>query len=241
MTITADGNKAIIFDLDDTLYPEIDFVRSGHSAVAEWVAVEFRMDPANVIAEFADIHTELQGARVFDTWLERNGLDGDSVEKMVNIYRNHLPNISLFPDVRALVSRLKSGGYGVGIVTDGWLHTQRNKVTALGLKEIIPTIVYSDLWGIEYWKPHERPWVSALSGLNVAAVNACYVGDNPRKDFIGARALGMLAIRFRHPRGIYRSLKPETEAHAPHYEITSLDQIDETLFQLFSNRETRIQ
>jgi len=228
--------QAIVFDLDDTLYPEHDYVLSGLRAVAVWAQGELGLPAGRSFCELRRLFEEGVRGRTFDRWLAERGVDHNGgVADMVRVYREHGPQISLQRDVRELLVRL-GRGYRLGLVTDGYLEVQRRKVAALGLDRYFQAVVYSDAMGRDAWKPSPRPFRAVLRQLSVTASAAIYVGDNPTKDFRGARGVGMCSIRVRRDGGVYHDLEPPCAQDAPDAEIATLDRLETTLLDLRNNR-----
>ena len=188
--------KAALFDLDNTLYPETDFVRSGFSAVAEWLATRFAADSARSLGLMLDAMQRDGRGRVFDTTLTQLGLGARvPVELLLHVYRTHEPMISLAPEVRSMLERLRSEGVALGLVTDGASCVQHAKVAALGLGDLFEAIVCTDDLGPGHGKPSLVPFQIALGLLGCEPGESAYVADDARKDFIAPNALGMCSVR----------------------------------------------
>lgn len=127
-----------------------------------------------------------------------------------------------------MLARLKSV-VRLGIVSDGYLEVQQRKVAALGIATLFDAIVFSDQWGREFWKPHLRAYETALERLHVEGSDAVYVADNPAKDFIGAKALGLWTVQLSHPDSLYAAIAPPSPRHAPHATIASILDIEALL------------
>lgn len=218
--------QAVIFDLDDTLYPERSFVLSGFRAVAAWLTETQAV--ADGYAELAALYESGVRGDTFDRWLAGRGLPASLAPQMVQVYRAHRPAIRPFPGVPDLLARLLPR-CRLGLISDGYLAVQQGKLAALGLAGCFDAVVFSDAWGRAAWKPSTRPFEAALAQLDVAAAGAVYVADNASKDFLGARQLGMAAIWLRRPEGEYAHLAPPTPAHAPDLTIASLDELEPIL------------
>lgn len=194
---------AVLFDLDDTLYPERAYVRSGFRAVAQSIVTDtaaqtelfyrmlelFERSPERVFDRLiSGFPTADWAAEVYET-----------VSRLVKVYRNHAPQIHFYDDVVPTLSELRRRGIRLGIITDGRAEGQRAKVQALGVSELVDVLVFTDSLGPNrlYWKPHPRPFEIALSKLKVVPTNALYIGDNPTKDFQGPQLLGMRTVRIR--------------------------------------------
>jgi putative hydrolase of the HAD superfamily len=123
-----------------------------------------------------------------------------------------------------LLASLKNT-YRLGLLSDGYLEVQQRKLHALNLAHYFDAAVFSDKWGREAWKPSVKPFEEILSLLRTEASAAIYVGDNPTKDFLGARQIGMFTIWVKRPEGFYASLKPPTANHSPDLSLRSLEEL----------------
>ena len=192
----------LVFDLDDTVYLERDYVRSGFRAVGAWASAEIRVD------DFAGRAWSLfeagQRRNVFDTALAEAGFPAspELISRMLNVYRNHRPNISLLPDAERCLHLLQ-GQCRLALISDGYLAAQERKVEALGVARLLDTVVLTDRWGPEYWKPHHRAFEYIESLWTDESLEFAYVADNPAKDFTAPLALGWTAIRVRRPGGLH--------------------------------------
>ena len=221
--------QAIVFDLDDTLYPERDYVLGGFKAVAEWAERNLGIPSARGLGELSEMFRRGVRGETFNLWLARNGLAPEaSVPDLVRVYREHEPELSPFAEVGGVIGSLR-GRYRLGLVSDGYLEVQRRKWKALGLEGYFDAVVFSDEFGRECWKPSTRPFEAVLERLGSEAHRAVYVADNPAKDFYGARRLGMFTVRVRRPGGEYSSLEPETPGHEPHVTLNCLTALEERI------------
>jgi len=214
--------QAIVFDLDDTLYSEREYVRSGFKAVAVWIEEHLNL-PWNVAFQgFLELFDEGKRGNIFDLWLKGRGIDPEPwVPRMVAVYRQHRPHIAPYQGVFSLLSRLRRI-YRLGIVTDGSANVQKRKIEALGLAPYFDAIVFSDELGKAAWKPSALPFRVVLKRLKAVGNKSIYVADNPLKDFLGACAVGMWTIRVRHPLGLYSQIEPPSPEYGPDVEITTI-------------------
>ncbi len=178
-------NKAVILDLDDTLFPESSYVRSGFLAVAEWGESELRIAQSESAVYLNEAFESGIRANTFNMWLKHFGLDASTilVQQIVDVYRNHEPDISPFDEVPSILRKL-SKSYALGLVSDGYLEVQKKKFAALQLSHYFDAICFSDELGREHWKPSPRPFQVVAERLQVPAADCVYVGDNPNKDFL---------------------------------------------------------
>ena len=213
--------RAIIFDLDDTLYPEKDYVLSGFRAVANWAAEHLQIPADDSYRELTRLF--FAGARgdTFNRWLASRGQPASLVPTLIEVYRRHEPTLRPFPEVTDMLASLHQR-FRLGLVTDGHLDVQRSKLAALGLAEHFDAIVFSDEWGRDAWKPSPIPFRIVLERLGVTAEEAVYIADNPAKDFLGARRAGLSSIWCRHSGGEYALSLPPTPDHAADQTAESL-------------------
>ena len=216
--------RGVLFDLDETLYDEADFVAGGFRAVADEIAGIGEADAAEIVAF---LHEELARhgrGRIFDAALLRFGGDPtpERIGALVETYRGHRPAIGLFPDARRVLERLRPG-LRLAIVTDGLPAMQRSKIAALGLDRMVDTAIFC--WEIDAPKPDPRGFWHALECLGVAPEEALVVGDRPDHDIAAARTLGARSVRVR--RGRYAD--SDAGPHAADREIASLDDLPEIL------------
>ncbi len=181
-------SAAFVFDLDDTLYRERDYVAScfafvgavmagrGHEGVAGRLHALFAEGRADPVSEVC----------------APLGLGPEEVRALVSEMRGHAPDIRLRPDAGALLGALRERNLPYSIVTNGRGETQRRKIGALGLSDAASVSISGETG---YAKPHPRAYEAAA-----AAHEGCrlvYVGDNPEKDFLAPNALGWTTVMLR--------------------------------------------
>lgn len=190
--------RAVLFDLDDTLYPEREFVDGGFAAVGRFLAPHLDRPPEQLATRLIELHDRDGRGRLFDTLLADHGLaaDRDLVLACLLVYRTHQPTLRPFEGVIETLSALRSAGLRTGLVSDGEASVQRRKLGALpGVVAQLDQVVLTDELGREHWKPSPAPFRVACRLLNVQAGETAYVANDPRKDFIGARVAGLRTIR----------------------------------------------
>lgn len=182
MTLYVDHTCTVAFDLDDTLYNEIDYLKSAYKHIAGV------LDPSNQIYLAGKMFSEYRkGINVFGQLSSNYNI---SLEALLEIYRNHEPSIAPFYGVIPLFEEIKKNKGKIAIITDGRSITQRNKIVALGLESYIDYIVISE--EIQSEKPDERNF-KLIENL-LPAQNYVYVADNLAKDFIAPNKMGWNSI-----------------------------------------------
>jgi putative hydrolase of the HAD superfamily len=189
--------KLIIFDLDDTLFPERDFVRGGYRAASMLVWEDFGIEIENDLNK--KFNQGLRGDLFTSVLLERNvEFDREYVpNRIVPAYRSHKPNIQTFLDVIPFLTALRDVGHKLALISDGWFSVQKNKFTALKLECFFDEVLFTDEFGRENWKPSLQPFLRVCEKTCIDPTRAMYIGDNPFKDFIAPNKLGMESVRIR--------------------------------------------
>jgi putative hydrolase of the HAD superfamily len=196
--------KAIIFDLDDTLYPERDYFISGFSVVANELESRGVADSARIIEALLSLQFAEGREGVFQKASRRLGFPERWIPELVAIVREHTPRITLPRETIDVLRELK-GGYLLGCVTDGWTEVQRRKINALGISEYLDAIVIADEDGREFWKPNPHPLRKCCKMLNTSPSETVFVGDNPERDIAAAENAEMRSVLFRRPGGYFES------------------------------------
>jgi putative hydrolase of the HAD superfamily len=187
-----DDVDVVIFDLDDTLYSEKQYVRSGYKKIAEYLDKK-ELEPV-MWSAFE------QGGKAIDEALESVNMMDRKAEAL-QIYREQQPDIELYPGVRALLQRIKEKKK-IGIITDGRPEGQRAKLEALKI-HVDKVIITDELGGVEFRKPNESAFRIMQKYFQVPFEHMVYIGDNLRKDFAAPEQLGMRGIYFKNKDGIY--------------------------------------
>jgi len=205
----------VVFDLDDTLYPERAFIESAFRAVGQYVQAEWR------IPEFGHRCLELFAAGVRGNTFQRayadtacEALSKDRAAELLCIYRNHAPSsLPWHPDALEAIQALH-GRVPLALLSDGFLPTQANKARALGVERWISEPVFTELLGREHWKPSPRGFELIMS--RHPGHRFMYVADNPAKDFIAPRALGWQTVHVLRPSATYAEVVAQPEHGAAH-------------------------
>ncbi len=216
--------QAVVFDLDDTLYPERDCLRSGYYAVASFLREDRGGSERYEDWLWGRFQAgESQGA--FDALNEHFtlGLGREEILRLVEKYRRHTPTIQPYADVPDLLRNLR-GRLKLGLLSDGFLPAQRFKLDALKLEGLFDAVVFTEDLGREKWKPSRAGYEEIRRMLSVPHEACAYVGDNPTKDFIAANALGWLTVQFRRDGQIYAD-KPNPPGGGPQVIIRSADEL----------------
>lgn len=178
-----DTSMHIVFDLDDTLYPEIDYSRSALKFVGDLVEAAFTEKNVTtfLFQKFEDGERDAIGV----LWAER-GLPNSLKSQVLTAMHGHRPEIELPPSSVKILKVLAERRIQWSILTDGRSLTQRRKIEALGLTGA-SGIYISEERGVS--KPGLRAFTQIMDN-QPEAKTFCHVADNPEKDFVTPNALG---------------------------------------------------
>lgn len=169
----------VVFDLDDTLYKEIDYLRSAYQEIANRIGM-------NVAEEMYSWYKD--GKNAFQCLIDKYQISL-SLSDLLDIYRFHEPKIKLLPDAEKFLAYLKFSNVRVGIISDGRGKTQRNKLKALGI-DWIEDVVISEEFGSE--KPSEANYRYFMD--KYPNMKYHYFADNLKKDFVTPNRLGWQTV-----------------------------------------------
>lgn len=215
----------VVFDLDDTLYKERDFVRSGYTAVAEYIAGRFGVEADGLI----QLMNESDNA--FDALLSHNELKNDiTISDILTIYRSHIPDLTLPKESREVLDSLIKMNIGIAIITDGHHLTQWNKIKSLGLDRIVDPglIIVSEDIGAD--KTTVVPFKTVMDLYPVSQY--IYIGDNPTKDFRFAKELGWMTVMLKDKEGVNvhpQNLDNIADIYKPDLIIDSISQLTDII------------
>ena len=197
--------KAVVFDLDDTLYMENEFVEYGLKNAAKVAETVYGIVNAN--EKIRSLYQESK-VNVFDRLVNAEKIKDKeiAVAGLVKAYRNCEPkSLHCNPGVLDLLKTLKKKEMHMGIITDGFADVQKSKIKALGIQEYIDKIVITDeLGGVQCRKPNPIGFEKMLKMLDVKPQEMVYIGDNPNKDFAIKKYLPIVTVRVDVVNGIYR-------------------------------------
>lgn len=172
------NKKVIAFDLDDTLYKEIDYVKSAFNYISMYLQKKFRINTYH-------LHTkalEHESFNFYDIILDNSNLNQETftLSEYLNLYRFHFPEIKVEKETIRLLKKLKQKSYGTAIITNGRSITQRNKIKALKIEQFFDCIIISEETGKE--KPNPDNYRHIEKQFE-SSHEFYFIGDNPKIDF----------------------------------------------------------
>ena len=197
--------KAIVFDLDNTLYDYDAAHALAFQAVTDYAGRTFGLKAE----EFAALHK--QGDRLlrerigsvtasihnrllrYQVMLEETGQPVSHAPRMAELYWSVFLNVMApYPGLKECMAELKSCGYTVGIGTNMTAEYQFAKLRRLGILEDMDFIVSSEETGAE--KPDRKLFDCCFKKPGCEAGECLFVGDSLEKDAKGAQTAGMVPV-----------------------------------------------
>jgi putative hydrolase of the HAD superfamily len=188
--------KAVLFDLDGTLY---DRDRVADALFAEQydafvdalgsLGRERFLRDVHEMDEHGHAEKELGYRKVVQRWGFEPALAERLIEHFWSAYDKHM---ELSQDTTDTLRALRGRGLKLGIVTNGPSRTQRRKIATLGLADSFDAILVSGEEGVH--KPDAELFRRALARCGVAPHEALFVGDHPVADVAGAHGAGLKAV-----------------------------------------------
>lgn len=234
--------RAIVLDLDDTLYSEREYAFSGFDAVAREFS-DVLGNQEQSARRMRELFDSPHRRRVFNAMLAACGRaeNAELVQRMILCFREHRPAIRLYEDAAEALTRLRPR-YKLGLITDGPPVQQWAKIDALGLRSRFDQIIVTSECQPEaaddrhpsstapqsYGKPHTLAFQQMSRRLGVSLCECIYVADNPAKDFIAPNRLGWRTVQIRRPGGVYHAADT-ADGGAPNDVLGDLNGLDAVL------------
>jgi putative hydrolase of the HAD superfamily len=223
---TDEALKAIIFDLDDTLYDKAEWFQPAAVFAAEQMGLD-----ADRVWHITSQYIQRAGsanAAIYNEILVECGQSDSAINirafsALCDQYTPPPGSLQLLPGIKEALITLHQQ-YKIGLIADGKVTSQKAKIIGLGIGPFLSAVIYSDeIEGVKSRRPDPRPYTQVAQLLGVPKPTCLFVADNPIKDFVRARALGMRTVRVLT--GEYSKLDYPSPEHAADYEITSVAQL----------------
>ena len=212
--------STLVFDLDDTLYKELDYQKSGVTVVSDHIKSLYGRDIKDQL--IAAIQERVD---IWSLACDLLNLPIETKETFLWIYRLHDPKISMTPSAKKAIDRISKTAKNIAILTDGRSFTQRKKLEALGLSHI-PAFISEEYQSV---KPSNKRFAIIMDELT--ADNYVYIGDNPKKDFFAPNSLNWITVCLQPSNDNVHQYDINTidEQRLPRFWIKSLDELEMTL------------
>lgn len=225
--------KAVIFDLDDTLWPIVPVIVRAESILFDWLRMhapkvaqqysieEMRKRRLALLAEnphFAiDLHA-LRRAALCEVFASC-GEDAAKADHAMKVFSDARNTVTPFDDVHPILTRLK-GRVALGSISNGVAD-----LGTIGMAHYFQASVAAHSFGRA--KPDPAIFHAACDALGVIPAEAVYIGDDPVLDVEGAQQAGLRAVWMNRSMLQPRRILPDHIA--PDGVCTTLYELDEWL------------
>ncbi len=199
----------VLFDLDDTLHDDTAAFHTAAEEVAREVAAEHGVDAIALKAAYIaqaegfwhrltgeQLKTRLSGVRA-QLWreaLSHLGIEDSTLANhsavRYNEYRKKY--FTVFPGAIDMLRTLRERGMKLGILTNGFAETHREKIALLQIGELFDAVFIADEVGM--LKPDPLLFAHACTQLGAPPMRGAMVGDRYDRDIRGALDAGMFAV-----------------------------------------------
>ncbi len=219
--------KHIIFDLDDTLYPQAEYTRQCLHNSCEIIQKYFDVSK-DILKKELDIILDNKGIEyrhIYDDLFEKLKIDGKArLSEIIKKFKETKPNIQPYKNTVKVLEYLVKQKYILSIITDGPVEIQKYKIQNLGIEPYFSQVIYTDEFGVEHRKPSEKAFNYFLGNTGANPQECIYIGNDPGRDFIPAKKTGMYSVRI--VQGEYKNLKLSKDFEAEYNIFDIIDLIN---------------
>jgi putative hydrolase of the HAD superfamily len=142
---------------------------------------------------------------IYNDLFEKINFNGMSyLKEILDRFWQTKPQLQLYEGAYTTLAKLKDC-FVLTMLTDGYVTIQNYKIDNLNIRDFFYYILITDSLGVEYRKPSVKPYEILLTQLNLSPSHCIYVGNDPKRDFIGAKKLGIKTVRILQ--GDYQNFK----------------------------------
>ncbi|MCW3999866.1 MAG: HAD-IA family hydrolase [Candidatus Bathyarchaeota archaeon] len=224
--------KAVVFDLDDTLYDQYDYLKGAFRESARFLSYRLNLDEDYLLRCLLEI-SKAKGSdqgKIFDLLIHNLQVTSHAKELIdgaVDAFLSYHPaELEAYAGVHDVLESLKNRKIKLGLLTDGRSEIQNSKLKALSLFGYFDAIVVSDDYGRENRRPAPFTYQLVLRKLESQPHECVFVADNPKKDFVTAKKMGILTVRTLT--GEYRNLSLDDEYEAD-YSIPQIKELQSAI------------
>jgi putative hydrolase of the HAD superfamily len=180
-----DKVNCLIFDLDNTIYAEKDF----YIKYLEFLANKLNFSYYKIKSKLIKNHFYKKKDPIKQILVSAKIYSINNHNIAFNLLKKFKPNISISIATKNLLIKLKKKKIKTGIITNGNVEVQKNKIKALKIKKYFNEIIYARECINE--KPHPSSFKKILKLMNIKKKNTIFVGDTYSTDILGAGRIGL--------------------------------------------------
>lgn len=219
--------KAILFDLDNTL---MDFMKMKEHAIEN--AVEAMIDSGLPLSKNEAIKTiselyekfGIEYQNIFDELLKQvtGKVDYKILAAGVVAYRRVKEGyVEPYPHVIPTLKELMTRGFVLGIISDAPAFQVWTRLVGMNLHHFFDIVISLEETGVR--KPKELPFKAAIKKLGLEPEEIMMVGDDPRRDIVGANLQGFTTVLAKY--GSFVEPDPTKPEQKADYEIEDIKQL----------------
>lgn len=215
--------RLVIFDLDNTLYDENQYFHAVFMEFAKLHKIEEKKALMAINQTLQD-QTRLESKDIFQSFLQATPLGFHQTlhDELYALYTQISCQLHPFKDAISTLSSLQNQKIPFAILTNGSPLAQQNKIKNLKFQNF--PVFYARQKGKEYEKPHAKAFELVLESFSDFEAKDCiFVGDHPKTDILGAKNMGMMALRLK------RGYAKHIQCSLADREIADLKEIMEVL------------
>ena len=194
--------RAIVFDLDHTLFDRYATIRASFTAFYEHYRDKIPQDLS--YEDFVEKLIEIEKYHIYYDWVAvvkecaKAGImayvsEEEAKEAVRVVVHKCWPLAAVqFPFAIPTLHKLKEMGYKIGLITNGGHNPQTLKIKMLGLENIFDAVVISGDVGVG--KPDPKPFTAFAEKIGIDPKEMMYVGDHPLNDVEGSRRVGYTPV-----------------------------------------------
>lgn len=167
--------KLIVFDLDNTLYCETDYLFAAYHRIAEECAAT--REEEDIYWHYLCTSFNREGRKdLFQRFKAKYSIS-ISIAQMISILRSTECELTLFEAQRSLIEKMLEAGKHVAILTNGNIEQQQQKVNNLRIQFLFPQIriVYAAQYES---KPSPAALQSMMADFEVLPSETLFIGDS---------------------------------------------------------------
>ena len=230
--------KAVIFDLDDTLFDcSGQLVEQARKRAAKVLAQNFEgVSPEQVLERQNQLYKKHGPTlNVFDKICEEHNVKNRDacVSAALKAYNSDdVGNITLFEGAVPLLKKLSKKGIKLVLITSGIYSRQQKKIEVLGLNRLMDLVMIHDVERAAVSK--ERLFKEALKKLSLKASETLCVGDRIQAEIKIGNKIGMSTARILH--GRFKSINPKNDLEQPDFEIKKISELSKVISSVESGK-----